>query len=485
MSNGRITASAWGPREVGNYQLGVLIGRGPLGLVLEARYRGDAPWDLVAKFIPVLRDQQLIAGLREDASALGALAHRGIWPLVEVFGFGGYAVLVMPRASSGSLSRRLASCTHQGVTEVGAWLCEAADALACLHGAGIIHGDIRPSTLLFDQSGGCWIAGTGVWRRLVGPERSTSHGVLEYLDPAILAGGRAGDRSDVYSLGAVAYRALFGRPLTPGDRLRGPLDCSEMRRPRPESGGLSRPPELLYWLARALSPRPGDRPSSGALADGLRKVARRLSSGGVLSAPLEAPLGPRALTRSRSTSSRPDRSLALQPTGTSNRTPKRRSLGSRFGRFILGAGLATCATGAALGLSATQRRTSSALSGEAGLCPPATEVQVVRLGSCVEVVSWKSGVATVIIGDGVRVRRYLLGRPGDDLVVGDWYCSGHELPAVYQPDTGEVVFYRSWPGDGPAHSTVVASHVVGGSPRALRLPGGPCQVVRVTAPPPS
>ena len=68
---------------------------------------------------------------------------------------------------------------------------------------------------------------------------------------------------------------------------------------------------------------------------------------------------------------------------------------------------------------------------------------------CAQPVAWAAGVIVTVSADGTPMR-FSLGRPGDVLLVGRWFCSPAELPALYRPETGEVFYIRAWPLEGRA-----------------------------------
>ncbi|MCD9622691.1 hypothetical protein [Rhabdothermincola salaria] len=69
------------------------------------------------------------------------------------------------------------------------------------------------------------------------------------------------------------------------------------------------------------------------------------------------------------------------------------------------------------------------------------------------------GEATVVEHGG---RRYAVGGPGDVVAVGDWHCTGREVPAVLRPETGALFVFWSWPEPGVPHATEPGTSVAGG-----------------------
>jgi eukaryotic-like serine/threonine-protein kinase len=97
-------------------------------------------------------------------------------------------------------------------------LREGLSALAHAHGFGLVHRDIKPENLLIASDGSLQITDFGLalaLRQKFGGATSQS-GTPQFASPEQLLGERVDQRSDLYSLAAVAYYALLGRPPFPG-----------------------------------------------------------------------------------------------------------------------------------------------------------------------------------------------------------------------------------------------------------------------------
>jgi serine/threonine-protein kinase len=97
-------------------------------------------------------------------------------------------------------------------------LREALSALSHAHGSGLVHRDIKPENMLIDQSGSLQITDFGLalaLRGMYGGATSQS-GTPQFASPEQLLGERVDQRSDLYSLAAVAYYALLGSAPFPG-----------------------------------------------------------------------------------------------------------------------------------------------------------------------------------------------------------------------------------------------------------------------------
>jgi serine/threonine protein kinase len=152
---------------------------------------------------------------------------------------------------------------------------EAARAVQVLHDAGVLHRDVKPTNLLIGTDDKVLISDLGSAKRLAEASGVTvTTGTPAYMAPEQARGEPVDARSDVYSLGAVAYELLSGRqPYDVGDP--GSL-LSRSPDSRPESLARSHdlPRQLDHVLASALATRPADRPATaGAFADALEQLS--------------------------------------------------------------------------------------------------------------------------------------------------------------------------------------------------------------------
>jgi len=157
-------------------------------------------------------------------------------------------------------------------------LDHVARGLEVARGAGVVHRDLKPHNLFF-HAGTTWkILDFGV-SKLIGSEGTlTGNGIVgtpQYMAPEQAAGGEISHRSDVYALGAIAYRCLTGRALFSGRDITELVYQVVHARPiRP--GALGRVPSSVEdVLAIALAKDPRRRfPSAQAFAHAFM-LARR------------------------------------------------------------------------------------------------------------------------------------------------------------------------------------------------------------------
>ena len=185
----------------------------------------------------------------------------------------GATFIAMAFYEGGSLAERVAAgpLPPAQVVEIGRQL---ATALAAAHAQGVIHGDLKPSNVLFDVSGSARLADFGVARLVADPAAAGAPvlGTLSYLAPEALRGDAADHRGDLWALGVTLHQMLTGR--RPFD---GPSGAAVLYRvlAEPPPPAVSPhgpvPAALTVLLRRLLEKDPAARPQSAA------EVARALA----------------------------------------------------------------------------------------------------------------------------------------------------------------------------------------------------------------
>lgn len=206
------------PCEFGAYQLEAELGRGGMGVV----YRAFQPALGRSVALKMLRagegaSDEEITRFRLEAEAAARLEHPHIVPLYEVGEVAGRPYFTMKLVRGTTLARRLADGPLPP-REAAELLAVVADAIDFAHGHGVLHRDLKPSNILIDENNRPHVSDFGLAKQVDSASSLTRSGAVigtpAYMPPEQAAGGRGdlGPASDVYSLGAILYQMLTGRP---------------------------------------------------------------------------------------------------------------------------------------------------------------------------------------------------------------------------------------------------------------------------------
>ena len=306
------------------YEVECEIGRGGMSVVYRAR---DVRLNrLVAiKVLPpeLAYDPAVRTRFTREAQTSAHLSHSHIVPIYDVGEVEGIAYFVMGYVTGGNLASLLAREPRQPIDETRRIICEVADALAYAHTRGVIHRDIKPDNILLDRdTGRAMVTDFGIARAMEGGTRLTQTGIAvgtpTYMSPEQAEGLEVDGRSDIYSLGVVAYQMMTGRvPFTAGSSM-ALLLKHVTERPRPIAELRQDAPRVLREsVERALMKSPEDRwPTASAWRDTL--TSEQASNAPWRSEPREPVRYTSPIPRSSSSSSVVGGSMVE---GTSRRPP--------------------------------------------------------------------------------------------------------------------------------------------------------------------
>ena len=206
----------------GDYQLLEELGQGGMGIVYRARehHRGR-----------IVALKRLLRGagssvhdvdrFRVEALAASRLAHPHVVPVFQVGDCDGQPYFTMQFIEGTTLARRLADGPMPGL-DAARLLIPVCRAIQYAHDHGILHRDLKPSNILIDREGHPYVSDFGLAKRLDvhGDPSLTPSGALvgtpSYMPPEQARGSMRrlplAPSCDVYSLGAILYHALCGRP---------------------------------------------------------------------------------------------------------------------------------------------------------------------------------------------------------------------------------------------------------------------------------
>ncbi|WP_309127922.1 serine/threonine-protein kinase [Microbacterium sp.] len=264
----------------GRYRLGDCVGRGGTAIVYRAE---DVTLDrtVAVKIMRAGTDGPGAgARTRREMAALAAIDHPCLVTLLDAKILpGGPEYLVMDYVDGRSLRERLDEDTPLTGGEFTDLASDLADALSAVHGAGIVHRDVKPSNVLLASTGvgtrpvRAKLADFGIAQLVTGSPANApamALGTPAYVAPEQARGAAPAPSADIFAFGVVLVESLTGRRpytnLTPAEAI---------------AARQSVPPELPDWLDadwakllhRMTALDPHARPSAAEVAD----VARRLN----------------------------------------------------------------------------------------------------------------------------------------------------------------------------------------------------------------
>jgi serine/threonine-protein kinase len=202
--------------KAGKYDIRTVIGRGAAGVVYEG-------WDPVLerkvaiKTLPLdVHDEEAreqYTRFQQEAQAAARLHHPNI---VSVFDYGEtatHAFIVMEFLGGGSLKSRLERKDRMSLVEVVRVMRGVLAGLYHSHAHGVVHRDVKPANIVFDDAGEVKITDFGIAR--LENSKLTLDGALlgtpAYMSPEQVLGETADVRSDIYSAGVILYELLTGQ----------------------------------------------------------------------------------------------------------------------------------------------------------------------------------------------------------------------------------------------------------------------------------
>ncbi len=197
------------------YEILEELGRGGMAIVFKAREK-QLERDVAIKVLPfsLAFDKEFVERFQREARTSAKLEHPSIIPIYRVGKSGRVIYFVMKFLRGKPLSSVLAARGTLPPAEIRQILVQVARALAYAHKSGIVHRDIKPDNIMFDEHGLAVVTDFGIAKAASGGKLTgtgMSIGTPHYMSPEQARAQALDGRSDIYSLGVVGYQSLTGR----------------------------------------------------------------------------------------------------------------------------------------------------------------------------------------------------------------------------------------------------------------------------------
>src|SRR5436309_14636536 len=269
-------------RRLGNYQMLDQIGHGGMGVIYRARQRHSRRIVALKRILVYEDSRETLIRFRREALAAASLDHPNILPIYEVGeDEDGLPFFSMKFAAGGSLRDAVPHLRREPFRSVEL-MAKVARAVQYAHAQGILHRDLKPGNILLDGRGEPLVSDFGLakWLDTVSDltHSLTIFGTPGYIapeqaNPALAEAAKLTPAADVYSLGAILFDLLTGRPPFLGEHALAVIQqASETCAPKLRSLAPTLDRDLETVCARCLEREPGARyQTAGALAEDLER----------------------------------------------------------------------------------------------------------------------------------------------------------------------------------------------------------------------
>ena len=261
----------------GDYEILEEIARGGMGVIYKARQKSlDRTVALKMILSGQFASEDEIRRFTAESTAAAKLDHKNIVPIFDsgVHGENHYFSMKLIEGNDlGREMKRLRDDLKSGVAVVE----KTCRAIHHAHQRGILHRDLKPGNILIDVDGEPYVTDLGLARQVGSDSHLTRTGAVvgtpSYMPPEQAAGsGDVTTAADVYSLGAILYELLAGRPPFRGDNVMETLMKVIKDEPERPSQSVVTDRNLEMVAMQCLAKSPVERyPSAEALADDLKR----------------------------------------------------------------------------------------------------------------------------------------------------------------------------------------------------------------------
>jgi serine/threonine protein kinase len=264
-----MNAEALVGKKLGSNTLRRVIGLGSMGAVYLAR-RSHSRSEVVVKVflhaseLEPLQYIDFLVRFRHEMEPVASLEHPHILSIYEYEERDGLIYLVMPYVNVRTLESVLNSQKILPLPKVADYLDQLAGALDYAHEHGVLHLDIKPSNILVTVDDKLLFTDFALSKTMTERQaariRQFKMGMLDYTAPEQVIGKEAGEKADLYSLGAVLYHMVTGSAPFQGESL---VEVAKKQLQNPPPSPCSKRTDLplaaQQVILRALAKHPADR----------------------------------------------------------------------------------------------------------------------------------------------------------------------------------------------------------------------------------
>ncbi len=283
--------------HVAHWEIERKLGAGGMGTVYLGKHR-ETGKQAAIKVLPasLAREEGFVERFKREIASMEQLKSPHIVEFYESGSDGDTYFYAMEYVDGETLTARLKRDKRIPWQEVIDYCLQICRALKAAHNTGIIHRDLKPSNLMISSDGTIKLADFGVAQVFASQKLTITGGIVgtaEYMSPEQAKGQRATKKSDLYSLGAVMYVMLTGRPPFSG---KSSLDVIHKHQfgvfDRPGLIATDMPRQLEEIVCKLLEKDPDKRyPDSYVLSLRLAEVQKRFAWQAAQNAAAESPAG--------------------------------------------------------------------------------------------------------------------------------------------------------------------------------------------------